>query len=767
MFKPKLGVRGRILAIALVPSIALLGAGLGGASILVVQGLQAGTWSSQLTQAQDAGLLYASTLQEERRLTLLSLAGDQQATQALAAQRKRTDSGLAGLAGIGSSFNAFGNQSVEQSAAQRQQLGEQITTLRRQIDAKTVSGTDAYAFFNQLLDALPVGMQAIGRTAPDAEISSANTVGETMIRVVEALSRSIAVGGAAVTSGTMDPARLQEFTNQVGSYHTLMTGVVTGLEPTERQLYQQLMATPAWTGLSKMESAITQRGTQTSSRFAALPLTAAEYQTAGAEVNQSLQKILTGAADHTNALAADYGERTARNSLLGGAGVLALTIAAFLVALRLSNRVIRRLKRLRGETLALADEQLPQIMDRLRAGEPVDLETEVAQLDYGTDEIGQVADAFNRAQHAAVAAAVTEAKTRDGVNAVFLNIAHRSQVVVHRQLEILDKAEYKQEDPEQLELLFQLDHLATRERRNAENLIILGGEQPGRQWRNPVPLLEIVRSAVAETEDYARVRTTRLPDLAIVGSVVADLIHLLAELVDNATSFSPPESRVEVSGNVVGKGVVVEITDQGLGMSEQDMARANETLREAPDFSVSTLSSDSRLGIFVVAQLAARTGANVRLVESDYGGVRAIVLVPTNLIADDATNAEPVPKRRARIPVAAGENHAPPPPPPPAPEPAPVAWPANNGTPPAERDDRPVLPRRRRQASIAPQLARPAREPTREPSPRRPQAAEQARDLLSAIENGTRQGRRTRPDQPPAAAPDEREGNGGHHLREP
>ncbi|MGY2063735.1 sensor histidine kinase, partial [Nocardia gipuzkoensis] len=170
-----------------------------------------------------------------------------------------------------------------------------------------------------------------------------------------------------------------------------------------------------------------------------------------------------------------------------------------------------------------------------------------------------VAKAFNQAHTAAVAAAVTEARTREGVRSVFLNIAHRSQMVVHRQLEILDEAEQKQEDPALLETFFKLDHLATRERRNAENLIILGGGQPGRQWRRPVPLVELVRSSVGETLDYARVRTARMPQVFVVGSVVADLIHLLAELVDNATTFSPPQSRVEVTGNIVGKGVVVEI----------------------------------------------------------------------------------------------------------------------------------------------------------------------------------------------------------------
>jgi len=186
---------------------------------------------------------------------------------------------------------------------------------------------------------------------------------------------------------------------------------------------------------------------------------------------------------------------------------------------------------------------------------------------------------------------------------------------------VLGKAEYNQEDPEQLDLLFQLDHLATRARPNAENLVILGGEQPRRQWRNPVALSEIVRAAVAETEEYRRVRITRMPDEFVSGAVVADLIHLLAELLDNATSYSPPDSRVELSGNRAGRGVTVEIIDQGLGVLEAELIQINAALREPPSFSAMQLSSDSRLGLFVVGQLAARHGISVRLAESEYRGI--------------------------------------------------------------------------------------------------------------------------------------------------
>jgi signal transduction histidine kinase len=232
------------------------------------------------------------------------------------------------------------------------------------------------------------------------------------------------------------------------------------------------------------------------------------------------------------------------------------------------------------------------------------------------------------------ARAAQQAAALEDINAVFLNIAHRSQAIVHRQLQVLDKAERAEEDPDQLGLLFQLDHLTTRERRNAENLIILGGGQPGRQWRNPVPLLELVRSAASETEQYTRVALGRMPKMMVAGRAVGDLIHLIAELLDNATSFSPPDARIDVRGNRVGKGVVLEIEDQGLGIEPERMAQLNEMLRSDSNIGPSAKSQDWRLGLFVVSRLARRHGINVTLVESAYGGVRAIALVPMTLLTD-------------------------------------------------------------------------------------------------------------------------------------
>ncbi|MEE2048183.1 ATP-binding protein, partial [Nocardiopsis tropica] len=262
-----------------------------------------------------------------------------------------------------------------------------------------------------------------------------------------------------------------------------------------------------------------------------------------------------------------------------------------------------------------------------------DIDTERKQLDHGDDEVGQVADAFNIAQRTAVGAAVKQADIRAGVNRVFLGIAHRHQSLLQRQIQLLDRVEREEEDPDLLESLFQLDHLATRGRRHAENLIILGGAQPGRRWRHPVPLIDILRGAISETDEYARVRLTSVPDLALAGAAVADVIHMLAELVENATAYSPPHTEVTIATESVPKGVAIEIEDRGLGMPEDVLNTSNRTLSEAPEFDVMAPGADSRLGLFVVARLAVKHDIKAQLRPSPYGGTRAVVLIPGTLVA--------------------------------------------------------------------------------------------------------------------------------------
>ncbi|MEU6827854.1 nitrate- and nitrite sensing domain-containing protein [Nocardia beijingensis] len=776
----------------LISSVTLLVIGVGAAGYLVQSARAAKEWAELASSTTAPAIQMVQAFQEERRLSLLSLAGDADATRALATARQHSDAGLAAVMAKGDAARKLNPDGSASDIEAYNKLFAMVPTVRAGVDTRQVAPNEVVEIFSGVIGTIIAASTLAARVAPEADIAMELNYGVEALRAAEALSLADTLGTVALTVGENTPAQLTEFSRLVGEFRSEVAYAGRVLKGKRLAQLREITAGPAYQKLIAMQDAVlvhgpveagsdsdesstgrTQSG-RSSSRTTPLPMSPAAWQEASGQVSSALLKVWDDQSRAAHQIARERGDRTARQSMLGGAGVLLVATIAFLAALVMANRFIGRMRRLRHDTLELADQQLPDLMSRLGRGESVDSEAESTRLDFGTDELGQVADAFNRAHVAAVSAAVAEAKTRAGVNAVFLNIAHRSQVVVHRQLALLDQAERKEENADQLELLFQLDHLATRARRNAENLIILGGEKPGRRWRKPVPLVDLVRAAVAESLDYARIQTGRLPELQVSSNAVADLIHLMAELMDNATSFSPPQARVEVSGVVVGRGVAVEIIDQGLGMSEAEFAARNELLSNPPDFSVVSLSSDTRLGLFVVAKLAHRHGVSVRLGESVYGGVRAVVLVPSALLQSDTApreqnDADPVEPMRTSAPGTVAPR--------PAAAPGRSAWftsasdqqvptPAPHGDdgsfdtssgsfdtgngrfdtgatpqPDPAGDARPPLPRRRRQS---PQEQEPPQTAT--PAPIRQRTADEARNLMSAIENGTRQGRRKRPD---------------------
>ncbi|RKT11563.1 signal transduction histidine kinase [Streptomyces sp. 1114.5] len=326
----------------------------------------------------------------------------------------------------------------------------------------------------------------------------------------------------------------------------------------------------------------------------------------------------------------DAGQRTA---LAAGTVVVAVVLLVSLIrGIRAARALSGRLSGLRADILSLAQQEIPDVVGRLRAGEPVPTPPAWAPSRRVGDEVQQTADGLAAVRQAAVAAIVHQAQGREGTKKVFLNIARRTQILIHRQISMLDALEREHEEPELLRELFAVDHLATRMRRNAENLVILGGALPARRWRNAVPMVNVLRSAVSETENYARVVVQGVPRASLSGQAVADVIHLIAELIENGTTFSPPYTQVQVSAQEVPKGLAVEVEDRGLGMTGEEYERLNEYLANPPELDVSALGDDLRLGLFVVARLAARHDIQVTLRPSPYGGTRAVVLVPSVLL---------------------------------------------------------------------------------------------------------------------------------------
>jgi len=342
-----------------------------------------------------------------------------------------------------------------------------------------------------------------------------------------------------------------------------------------------------------------------------------------------------------------------RIALADVVGLAAVLVAAGAMAW-FARRLSRDASSLETSARRFADQQFPQLVERLRRGEEVDAQSELPPVAHTKiTELTRAAEALASVQRTALDAAVTETSLRSGISQVFVSLARRSQSLLQRQLRLLDELERKAVDPGALADLFPLDHLTTRMRRHAEGLIILSGAVPGRAWSSPVPVIDVIRGAVAEVEDYKRITVVTTSDDMVTGSAVADMIHLLAELIENATLFSPSGTRVEVKAERVGNGFAFEIEDRGLGIKPEELDTINLRLGSPADFD---LANADQLGLFVVGKLAARHGVRVFLRPSPYGGTTAIVLMPSSMITSEGETPSAEQPEDSQVTTASLEN---------------------------------------------------------------------------------------------------------------
>ncbi|WP_280672607.1 MULTISPECIES: sensor histidine kinase [unclassified Kitasatospora] len=348
-------------------------------------------------------------------------------------------------------------------------------------------------------------------------------------------------------------------------------------------------------------------------------------------MNQVEQKLL----GDMDGQAASLRSRTEQTAVLNAILVSLVLLVAVGGAALVARSMARALARLQRAAEDVAERQLPDLVFALSRAEPLEVSSEVTPIGIdSTDEIGHVAHAFDMVHREAVRLAAEQALLRGNINAMFTNLSRRSQGLIQRQLSLISELESREADPDQLASLFKLDHLATRMRRNGENLLVLAGEDPGRRWTRPVPLVDVLRAAASEVEQYERIELAAVPTAEVAGRVVNDLVHLLAELLENATSFSSPQTRVRVTGHALPDGrVLVEIHDTGIGLSPDDLGEINERLANPPTVDVSV---SRRMGLFVVGRLALRHGIRIQLRPSDSGGTAALVVLPADLTPYDA-----------------------------------------------------------------------------------------------------------------------------------
>jgi signal transduction histidine kinase len=323
---------------------------------------------------------------------------------------------------------------------------------------------------------------------------------------------------------------------------------------------------------------------------------------------------------------------------------IALTATVFV-----GRSMVRPLRKLRSGALAVAEERLPEMVRRITDtdGAGVPLEVEPIDVD-SSDEIGEVARAFDQVHSEAVRLAANEAALRGNVNAMFVNLSRRSQSLVERQIRVITRLEQGEQDSKRLASLFLMDHLATRMRRNSENLLVLAGHELSRRWSRPVALVDVVRAAVSEIENYERVTLNVQVAVSVRTEAVSDVVHLTAELVENATSYSAEKTPVTITAYLPGTGgALIEISDQGVGMAPEELAHANWRLDNPP---VVDVAVSRRMGLFVVARLAARHGIRIRLRPASPRGLIALIWLPDETITPEKSGQGPLrsaPENRA------------------------------------------------------------------------------------------------------------------------
>jgi signal transduction histidine kinase len=625
---PSRPIRLFLMAMIAVPLASLLALWGFAASITVSAALTDADYSSN-TQNTNAGVyaLIAELPQERQYTYLWQLTGQPADRAALLAVRALVDKAVpparaALLAGRGSNTSVLDALITD--------LG-QVSAIRGSVDSRAMTPSAAFQAYSAIIDAEfhyfltdsdqrgSVSLVAISVGAVDGAYA------------LEMAGREAALINGALASGQLTTPIRQLFAGSAAQRHQLLAETQALVPP---GLYANYVNdSPAYRQFESMESQIlASSGNKVLVSASAWSSATGSYLLATQKTEGANAATLAGMSTSQS-----HGQVT-EAIIVGGIGLLAVVASLFLL-IWFGRKVTRDLTRLDASVRDMAEERLPRVVGLLRRGEDVNVLAESPPPDSSSiSEISTIAKSFATVQGAAVAAAVDQARLRRGVNQVFLNISMRNQSLLYRQLKMLDSMERKTSDPGALAELFRLDHLTTRMRRHAEGLIILSGSTPDRGRRVPVPVVDVLRAAVAEVEDYVRVDVVSESRDLVAGNAVSDMIHLLAELVENAAVFSPPNTRIEVRADRVGTGLVAEVEDRGLGLSEAERDAINRRLASPPEFD---LANSDQLGLFIVSQLATRHNIMVSLRASAYGGTTAIIRLPFGVVVrdDDVTPA--------------------------------------------------------------------------------------------------------------------------------
>ncbi|MEV7735261.1 nitrate- and nitrite sensing domain-containing protein [Streptomyces sp. NPDC088921] len=628
-------IRLSLIMLALVPSVTLAAVWGVTTTQLFSEGLRLRSQTELSRSTGAMGTEATLALQGERALSAAWLAKVPGSRAALDEKRAATDAAVAKLVRRSDEIQQAPARIADQLYSVLGSVGS-LEYYRDQVDHPTdITAQQALDQYTSIIDDQIHAFQQLSQV-DDGDLTSQAGPLVAIEHAAELTSQEDVALTLAWSSGHLDEKAWEQFVQLVNTRRWLVEDqIVPALSGTAKTQTEQILASADWRALTAVEDQVLAARPAAGTGQVALPDLRKQWTPAmdkvsvryTALIRQQTSGLLTRSADKAH-------EQLLTAASLSAGGLIALLLC-LVMSWRITRSLSRRLRGLREATLSLAQERLPDVVARLDRGEKVDVDRAAPELDYGSDELGQVAQAFNAAQRTAVVTAVELADTRRGFQKVILGIARQSQNLVNLQLSRLDALEREHQDPDVLSGLYELDSTASQLRRYEENLVIISGGQPRRSWTEPVALIDILRSAVGEVAEYQRVEVHTEEEVCLAPPAVADVIHLLAELIENATLYSPAPSPVSVRAALVAKGLAVEVEDRGLGMSEDEYASFNAHLAQAPKFDVVALADDLRLGMFVIARLANRHGVQVTLRSSPYGGTTAIVLIPHEIVVPE------------------------------------------------------------------------------------------------------------------------------------
>ncbi|MFE1556228.1 nitrate- and nitrite sensing domain-containing protein [Streptomyces sp. NPDC058734] len=734
-------LRTMLVCLAVVPTVAM------GAQVTVTaqrllaqsEHLRADVKAGERIGVPLVGLM--TELQAERAVTAARWAGSSVADQALRERRAATDRAAAEFRKIaGSGSPGHSGQGEARLAAVSGRL-DLLASYRKRVDAHSGSAEQAVGYYTGVIDDIIRAYQDEFSHAEDAELAQESRPAVALFSAAEMVAREDTALTLAGPSRELASTGFSQFLDAVGTHRYLYdTWIVPYLPPAELASYDKLTGSDAWQTKLRVENAVIANHKDTPTGVK-LPADVDDWPAAHHTFAPRLAELTTARAKnvlaHADAKAA--GLQTEVYWLVGASGGTLLLVTAVVVLT--TRSVLRRLSRLHTRTVAIAEETLPEVVARLQRGEPVD--TEALPAVHGReDEVGQIADAFARVVAVSVDGHRQLAAERHGFGLFASGIASRTGNLVSRQLSLTeDLQDTFGNDEALLAQLMRSDQLTVGMRRQVENLLILAGGEIPDPHTEPMRVADLLREAAAEVEDFRRIERQALDEASVRPHVISQISHLLAELLDNATRFSPPRSKVVVRAELVAEGLSVEIEDRGPRVSAAGYEAMNERLHSAPPFSV-LAENAHRLGLFVVGHLADQLAARVTLRRSVYGGTAAVVILPGALLlpaeakppAPRPAQPRPLPERTPRP--AAVRGPVPVPVPEDAPAPAPAAEPETAPAPAPGPGARPALPERVPQTHLTRQLRGP-----RAPEPaagRDPETPEEVADAWADYEEGTK-----------------------------